>query len=268
MTKLKLSIIIDFLFRNTLIFLLIYAWTIFYLNDWIIALIVAALASLLICFALDKIKGARTERKKLSIKEREQSEAISLQLLFSTEAESLEYFTRLLSQTHQVSVVNKTITYTDNNQKTVWVPCYQDAQLTHLQLSDAVKHAKQKKADQLVIVCPTCSPEMLKLASNIKDVNTTVLNQAQLYHTYIKPANILPTEKIALKGATRLTIKDLISYAFSGKRTKSFAYLGLILILCSFFVVFKLYYLIMGSILLVFAIASHINGRRNASTLS
>ena len=49
-------------------------------------------------------------------------------------------------------------------------------------------------------------------------------------------------------------LKYLFSYALSIKRTKSYLALGLILIICSFFVLYRVYYLILGSILLTMCI--------------
>ena len=289
--------IMDLLFRNAIVFLLVYAWVMFYLSDWVLAVIIAALSSLLICLALDKISGARKAKKKLTTKEQEQCENITLQLLFSTETDLIEYFRRLLACTHEPKIVAGAITYTEkaqataetyaktkkpttsklnlakktvkatsdtmtSSEKVVFIPCYGNPVLTHAELATAIKKAKQKKADSLIIACPACSPELGKLANMATNPNITILNQAQIYNIYVKPNNLLPKEALHLRGKVKLGFKDLLNHAFSGKRTKSFVWLGLILILSSFFVAFKLYYLVMGSTLLVFAIISHINGQK------
>ncbi|MCL2540539.1 MAG: hypothetical protein FWE53_03890 [Firmicutes bacterium] len=267
LTGFKLSRAIDFLFRNAIIFLLIYAWIIFWLQDWIAATAISAVTSVAICFAIDKIKGGKLEKKRLTAKEAEAIEKSALQLMFTPDTETAAYFKLLLSTMHETVLTKNVLSYTNNNNKTVFIPCYRDTALTVQQLAEAVKTAIKNKADNLIIACSTYPPEVEKLAGTIKSIPVTLMNHRQIYQLYIKPSSIELPRIVELKGTARLTVKDLFRYAFSGKRTKSFAFLGLILLISSYFVMFKLYYLITGSLLLVCAIISHINGRRQNSPL-
>ncbi len=93
-----------------------------------------------------------------------------------------------------------------------------------------------------------------------KMINFTIKNGVDAYALF-KSANYYPELKVEF-AETKSSLKKLMKNFFNKKHAKSFALSGFSLLFLSFLTPFKIYYIVLGSILTIFAILSKFYGTK------
>lgn len=115
-----------------------------------------------------------------------------------------------------------------------------------------------KKEDKCLIYSSFCSPETEKFIERFGGL-IQLENKKNIY-SLLKDASLLPkSTHILLDYNTKKTFKNY----FNKKNAKRFLSFGIILVLMSFFVYYKIYYLIFGIAFLIFSSISLLFGKEN-----
>ena len=106
------------------------------------------------------------------------------------------------------------------------------------------------------------------LLAFIKNFNQHIIliDRFECYSLY-KEYEFFPEITEIYKKEAKPTFKDLLSIAFNRSRTKGYLFSAIILFITSFFVKINLYYCIISSILLLFALISYINPKYNKKSI-
>ncbi|MBQ0099090.1 MAG: hypothetical protein KBS91_00885, partial [Firmicutes bacterium] len=115
-----------------------------------------------------------------------------------------------------------------------------------------------KKEDKCLIYASFCSPETEKFIERFGGV-IKLENKKNIYNL-LKETSLLPKcTHILLDYNSKPTLKK----SFIKKNAKRYLSFGIILVLMSFFVYYKIYYLIFGIIFLIFSSVSLLFGKEN-----
>ena len=118
---------------------------------------------------------------------------------------------------------------------------------------------KKEKASKIVIVCKTISDKQLFAFSlNFKE-KFLFLDEYESYQKLYKFYDCFPEITNSYKKEKKLVFKDFLAYSFNKKRTKGYLFSAFILVLSSLFVRATIYYCIVASLLVVFALVSQFN---------
>lgn len=94
-----------------------------------------------------------------------------------------------------------------------------------------------------------------------KKLDITLKNSVDAYSLF-KSANYYPELKVEF-AETKKSVRNILQTFLTKKHAKSFALSGLSLLFLSFLTPFKIYYIIFGCILMIFAILSKFYGKKN-----
>lgn len=235
-------------------FFIVYIWTLYSKLKTPICLIISGFSSLIFCILTAQLKKKNNIRESLKQKEKEDADNIFLSIC--TNKNYLDFFLQLVSTRYKNIEKHKNYIFIKDSQKILY-PFISLDNLTENDINFIFKEIKKKEGYSIIILCNNYSKEVLKYAKLIfKDVN--ILNKYETYNFIYKEYDFFPPITITNK-ETKLTIKDLISFAFNKQRTKGFLLSATILLLSSLFIKVNIYYCIISTLLLLFALFSYIN---------
>ena len=111
---------------------------------------------------------------------------------------------------------------------------------------------KEKSVDVLIIICEDCS---LNLNTKIlKNLEIKIIDKDKLYNEYFLPQNLFPDCSDLHTEVAKKNFKDFIKKFFLPHKAKSFFLCGLVLIFSSIILPYQTYYLIFGSLFLIFSV--------------
>lgn len=242
-------------------FFIVYIWTSYSKLKITLCLIISSFSSLIFCILTTRLKKKNNIKESLKQKEKEDADNIFLSLC--TNKNYLDFFLQLVSTRHKNIEKHKNYIFIKDSQKILY-PFISMDNPTENDINFIFKETKKKGKFSIIILCNNYSKEILKYANLIfEDVN--ILNKYEAYNFIYKEYDFFPPITITNK-ETKLTIKDLISFAFNKQRTKGFLLSAIILLLSSLFIKINIYYCIVSTLLLLFALLSYINPIFNKKT--
>lgn len=228
----------------------------------------ATVISTLLTIAIYLILFFITRRKKvqfgMKIKEKEDAENIFLSLAF--ENNPMDFFYKLATKRHHDVTKHKnhlTIKYEHEGVKTVlWFDNSFEG-LNVPRLCKIYSKIKKENATKLVICCYENSDKILPSFLRTFKEKIVVLDRYQTYEKLYKLYDCFPEITKTYPKEKSMAFKDLMRYSFNKKRTKSYLFSAIILILSGLFVRVSIYYCLIASLLIVFALISQFNTSNN-----
>ena len=256
--KISLFIIVDYIFKFILIFLLNLIWCLYFINKPIVSILVSVFLTLLIIFISNKVNTKRNVKTKLSLAEKQKILNITNTFIYMSKEEILDFFYKLASTKHNAKKLDNFILINNQNKNIALYPLFKNKSLSQDDLIEIYNNCKIVNIKKILILTN-------KIDSNCNDIienlscEVVVLDNEQTYTLLLKEYEFYPEIKIKPKPTAKKTFKQVLHYALNKKRTKSYIISALFLLFSSLFVRFKLYYLLFASILLTLAIFSRFN---------
>ncbi len=253
MTKTKLSDIIDCILITLFVFILLFSWIKFYTKNIILSILIGIFATFLLIFIYFFVKSKKIKKTELSKKQKQLAQNCALQLSFSTQKSTINYFEKLLNNNYNITKHTNFLILKNNNQKILFAPLFNTEKIKNTNLAQLYAIAKEKNCSILIISGIQADEEVKNLSLKIKNIKIEIWDCFTTYNKLIKDKNLLPDETVDTS-ISKLNIKQILKYAFDRKRMKNYLLFGLILIISSFFVYYKIYYLIFGTIMIIIAL--------------
>ena len=246
---------IDSIAILTTTFVLIFAWIRFCTRDITISVIVGTVCAGVICFLINFL-AERRERKKIgSLTEKKSAEALGISLLGATNSEILDYFYAVFTPlgkniTKQQNYLEMEYYSAQNDMHstlhtTIIYPFFHKSVLDYDDLILIIKLTRTRKQSKVRVYTVSASVEAKSLAKKIHNLDIQIYDQYDLYAL----GKGIPTPITIDTKITKLGFTDYIKFAFDKSRARNYLLFGVILLATSFIVPYKIYYLIMGSIL-------------------
>lgn len=246
MSKYKIVNIVDRIFISTCVFLLFFAWINFYVRDLRLTFVFALLASFSVCFLLflyfskkqtkenkTKARIGLVEKHFLAfILQSNQERLDSLSQVYDTEKSSTNGFLK--------SKNNLYFVYTENEK------------LDKTAYFNIIAQAKNLNFETLYIICGDIG-EPLNLQI-FKDKKVKIINKTQLLDDYEnKNVDIVSNSNLNL-APPKIKWVDIAKNIFAPQKAKSYFVCGLVLLFSSVVLPYNFYYIIFGSMLMLFAL--------------
>lgn len=220
--------------------------------------------SLAVTIAFEIIHRYFQKKKKssqnLKFKEKEDADNMFLSLL--TDNKYMKFYESMLSTRHNNVLTKKTyFIINKENNKSILYPHLKLGTLKPDSLIEILKIVKPANADKIIILCFEYDKDSIAFLKNFKE-EIILLDRFESYSLY-KEYEFFPEITQEYKKEAKLTFKDLLAYSFNRSRTKGYLISSIILIITSFFVKINVYYCVISSILLLFALISYINPKYN-----
>lgn len=127
---------------------------------------------------------------------------------------------------------------------------------------------KKEKAEKIVICCKEVTDKQLGSFLANFDEKILILDEYGTYEKLYKFYDCFPKITKKYNSEKRMVFKDFLAISFNKKRTKSYLLSAFILVICGLFVRTTIYYCIVASLLVVFALISYFNPIYNTKTES
>ncbi|MBR1925228.1 MAG: hypothetical protein IJ837_00025 [Clostridia bacterium] len=249
MYKYKFAKVVDYIFFGLVFFVIFYGWTNFYQKNIVLSFFVAIVCSFFLLIIINFFISKKSEKEKLTQKQKEVILNYSTQLKFSDRKKVLTYFKDISTN----SKIKKNYILKEN---CIIYPYFNTENFTLNDLTRTYGEIEAEKINDIYILSSKFDADCYNIAKQIKNKNIQLFDAQKTYNEFIKN-NALPENVVDTK-PQKLSFKELLLFMISPKRTKNYLIFGIILLFSSFFVMFKIYYLITGSILLILALLSRI----------
>ncbi len=267
MHNLKLSKILDILLTAMTLFILFFCWIRFYTKNLILSILIALLTTFLIVFLLFFHKHRKDRKKDITAKQKKLALDCATQFRFSSPQAVQSFFFNILKEKYKVTKKDLGLLIAYEDETLFFMPSFQKDIFTSDDLANIYSCAKKYGATQLSICSTEFNVHSKNLAKAIKTLPIFLLDIYDTYGQIIAPSNRLP-EKVVDTQRAKLTFKQVLSFAVSKERTKNYFLLGIVLIFSSFFVLFKVYYLVFGSLLLAMAALTRVLPHKQKAQIS
>ena len=249
MSKFKIVNLIDKIFITVALFLLVFAWTNFYMRSLWISFIVATIISItLINIIYFFINKKQTEINDLKVNN-EKIDDMFLAFKLSSKEEKLNLLNKIYSIRHQTKIKKGVLFYEkDNKQHQIILATHFDKvnQKTLLNLLDE----NATNVDCYDIICASGEYINPNIYTN---KSILITNKEKLYKLFVE-TGVFPNIEILTKNISKPKFKDILRKFFVPEKSKSYFFCGLILIFSSIILPYHYYYIVFGSVLLMFSI--------------
>lgn len=255
----KLAFYIDEIFKLVLIF---FISLVFYRATFLsfsLCLLWASLTTIIVGILLFYSKLKRDAKLSLKTEQVKKIETIRVQLNNASQLEMRKYFAKLLSIIPNSKGELMKVTA---NQKALYIPCFEKDIFTLDDLLSIYRKNKNRKIDEVIILCTNFTDDCLATSKNYKKIKYTLINLKDIYLNLIEPTQLFPKITIETPTKEKMTLVKLKKYAFERKRTKSYFFCGIVLLFSSYFVPLRIYYLIFSGLMFASALLCILMNKR------
>lgn len=237
--------------------LIIYAWTMYYVGNWILSLAISASSSILIYMLLSKLLSKYDNAKIAKKKYKKQIAQLSLLLINADDANSI-IIPSIPSKYEIVEQsINKLLLVGDDNTTMIYsVFQFKDVEID--QLLSEIRYCKAKGYKLIVLTNKLNAKSFATIKNSYKNVTIAQIDQV---YAMLNNAKCLPELSDV---RTKKAYKILLANALTRKQANSYFVSGIFIILSGFVSFFPIYSQIMGTILIVLGIYSAFNKTFNA----
>ena len=255
--------VLDSIISALVFSVLIYAWMRFYTKNTSMSIVVGICSGLLIMAVLNIIFYNREQKLNINKTTKSNAEKLSLNLLCSTQSELNTFFAKILDSLGKIRKSRNYLEIKENSAQndlhstmhsTLIFPEFNKENFTLEDLFRIIKTATKLNAKEIKIFAPTVDETAKTFAKQINNLKIDFVDKYSLYNNYIagKFENAF-IEKIDIS-KPKINYVGLLRYAVNQKRARHYLLFGLLILLMSFLVPFKIYYLVLGSLLCLIAL--------------
>lgn len=252
----KILNIFQILLQVALIFFIVLIWARYFISSLWLGLLVSLIVTIFIELAIKFLQKRTNTAKNLKLQEKEEAENMFLSLC--TSSTPLNFFYELAKTKHKAVKKGKYILIEHEEDIVALIPILSFSPLQSDDLLPFISLAKKNNWKKIVVVCGEVDRNTNSFAKNF-DIEILLLDKYNSYSNLYKPYDFFPTITMKYKKDKKLAFKDLIAYSFNRGRTKGYLFSAFILFLSSLLIRPSIYYCIVASLLLLFALISYTN---------
>lgn len=252
----KFLFILQVFIKCALIFLIAFIWLRYIFDSLWLSIILSFSITFLIELLSILFNRKKGTKNNLKIKEKEEAENMFFSL--AQEKNNMDFFYNLVKSRY--SDVNKYKSYIEithnNSSKVILYPFMKFQKLLHDDVIEITNNIKIIP-DKLVITCNDYDKSLLNFIRNFT-FEIIIIDKFETYSALYKEYDYYP-KIIVVQRKIKYNFKDFISNSFNRTKTKGYFLSALALLIISFFVQMSIYYCIVASLLLIFALFSFTN---------
>ncbi len=252
MSKFKIINLLDKIFISVAIFLIIYAWLNFYIRDLWTTFVLSLIFSFAIIFLLYYFLNKKQEKVKLNKKSTDEMNKSFLSFRLTPRNEKLNLLFKIFSNEFETKLDNGLLSYIKEGKKHIVLIATYIEKINENDLINLIDEFANFDFDVIDVVCQAvCENINSKIFLNKKIV---FLTKEKLYTDCFLKYSIFPDDSKIDTSITKLKFKDILNNFFLPEKSRSYFFCGLILIFSSIILPYHIYYVLFGSMLLIFSI--------------
>ena len=252
MSKFKIINLFDKLFISISIFLIIYAWINFYVRNLWTTFFLSLIFSAACVFVLYYFLNKKQEKVELGKKNTDEMNKSFLVFRLTPRKQKMELLYNLLSKEFNTKLDNGILTYIKDEKKHLVIVATHIERISENDLINLIDEFLDIDVDVIDIICNDVNPNIN--SKIFVDKKITFITKQKLYLDYFSKYQIFPDNSKIDTSITKLRFKDILNNMFIPQKAKSYFFCGLILIFSSIILPYHIYYIVFGSLLLIFSI--------------
>lgn len=261
----KIKNVISTLSRLFLIFLLIFIWMRFFIKKFWLAVAISIAITILFDLIIKIFLVKKSNRETLKQKEKEECENMFFSLAISKNP--LTFFNNLAKIRYKTVKNKNYIKIEHENDNVILYPHLFFSTLNIDNIKKIITKINKENYRKLVIVCNEINNDCYDFIKKI-DKEIVLLDKYETYSKLYKEYNFYPEITTIKKNNNKATFREILDFSFNKYKVKSYFLSALALLFSSLFVKNNLYYCIVASILMIFAIISFFNPFKNKTKIS
>lgn len=249
--------IISIIIRVSLIFLLYFTWTRYYIKSLIWSLILSSVLTLITDWLLTNFSKRKDLKKSLKKEELARAEGYCNNFIFNNKSEAVNFYYKLFNKFSPVKRADY-IFFEKENQKIVLFPFYKFNKLVVADLVFIYNKIKNIESDKVILCINGVNEPIRKIAMKLP-IEFIILDKYETYEQLMKKFDFYPEKSFNFDDNPKFTFKNILEISLNKKKARGYIFASIILFISSFFVKITVYYLIISSILLLLSIFSYIN---------
>ncbi len=258
------SLILQSLLRAILIFSLTFIWVRYFIHALWLSILLSCLITMVLDIFIRFITKRRNNKSNMKIKEKEEAENMFLSL--ATSSNYMTFFLNLSKKENPNATKKKNYIILENPEnKTLFYPFMSANELSKDDIAKIIILANKEKAGKIVITCGEINKEAFSFSKSL-NIPIILLDKFSTYNDLYKYYDIFPKITLTYQKSKKLAFKEMLAYSFNKSRTKGYFLSAIVLLISTFFIRMNIYYTIMASLLLIFALISFFNPYFNIKT--
>lgn len=261
MKKFNLTTSLNTALRIFIIFLICLIWSRYFISPLWISLIVTIILTFAIDFFIVYLSQKKQSKQNIQNDENEKINNYANTFVFSNNKIAVSFFLNLAKTKHIATKTTKYVIVQNQNEKIILYPCFLYRPFDCNDLTEIYKSLSIVSLKRIVICTNKVDPQVYDLCNKLpKEV--FVLDAKDTFVKLYKEYNIYPPQT-KLEQKPQNKYQALAKYALNKKRTKGYFVASLFLIMSSFISPYKIYYLVVSTILLSLTFISLFNPKFN-----
>ncbi len=254
----KFLFVLQALLKFLLIFFAVFIWARYFIRQFWLSFVVALSLTFAIDFLTRFVGKKLNKRKELKVQEKEEAEDLFLSI--ATQEKSLDFYLKLAKSRYKNAKKKEGFVEIEHgeNDKVILYPFLSFVPLNSNDLAKIISCVQKENCQKLVVVCGEIEKSTFSFAKNF-EMKILLLDKFQTFISLYKEYDFYPEKTLVVKKDKKLAFKELVAFSFNRARAKGYIISALILFLSSLFIRPSVYYCIVASLLLVFALVSFVN---------
>ncbi len=252
MSRFKIVNLIDKIFVSVAIFLLVYAWVNFYIRNLFTTFIISLIVSFAIIFVLYYILEKREYKFQLTKQEKDKFLKTILAFRLLPKKEKQKMLADIIEKSNGRIIDQSHLTFVKDEKTHIVLLATNIEQLTNNDIVNLIDSNLNEKVDVIDIICNDIS---LNIKTDyLKTTTINLIDKNKFYNDYILKYGINIDLSDLDNSINKIKFKDILRGMFLPFKARSYFICGLILIFSSILLPYHAYYLIFGSMFMLFSI--------------
>jgi len=249
MSRFKFVNIVDTIFISLATLLIIFAWIQFFIKNFLLSLLLSTALSIGVLFIIRYFKSKKYSNQQTKLNQLSNLEIFKLAILTMPSTKLATIIKKLLPYKYLPHTNKGDINFTKNNTTNTFTFYYSN-DLNEPKLLELIK---TKPAQNLTIFCLNYSQEVKTIATAFKNKHIELINIEQLFDIFNTKNISLDTSHIDLT-KHKITLKEILKNTISRNKSKGYFISGLVLLLTSLIIPYRIYYVVFSSILFILSL--------------
>ena len=261
MSKFKFVNIVDLVFITICTFILMFAWVQFFVKSLFLSLFVSVLLTFTLMIVVRVFKSRKYDAQQLILSNNTNLIKFKLAIQTMPTLSLARIIKQLIPTEYNPKISKNTITFVKNGSTYTFVLYYSN----ELNENNILEILKTTNCNNIVVFCSSYGKQVKEISTSFNNISVELISLEQLYEIFNKNNINISTDNIVLN-QPKSTLKQILKRCISREKSKGYFISGLILLISSILVPYKIYYLVFSSILIILSLACRIKPNQKINT--
>ena len=261
MSKFKFVNIVDLVFITICTFILMFAWVQFFVKSLFLSLFVSVLLTFTLMIVVRVFKSRKYNAQQLILTNNTNLIKFKLAIQTMPTLKLAQIIKQLIPTEYNPKISKNTITFIKNGSTHNFALYYS----SELNENNILEILKTYNCNNIVIFCSGYNRQVKEISTSFNNISVELISLEQLYEIFNKNDVNIPTDNITLN-QPKSTLKQILKRSVSREKSKGYFISGIILLISSILVPYKIYYLVFSSLLIILSLVCRIKPNQKINT--